>query len=122
MHRAFLIFRLGCAALLLLALANWQYAFYSLLRVCTTLAAFEVCWLAYGQKRPSWLIPFGAIVILWNPLAPIHLPRVTWSVLDVAAAILFVVSVSKVRNAPLVPMRRSDRETTKAEEELTTRG
>ena len=35
---------------------------------------------------------FGAVAVLFNPLAPIHLSRGTWQVLDPAAAIAFLVT------------------------------
>lgn len=109
MSRAFLIFRLLTAALLLLALWNWPYGYYSVLRVCASIAAIEVFWVALEQGRRAWLLPFAAIFILWNPVAQIHLPRGAWQVLDVAAAMLFVLSVPLVRVLPLVPRRGTTR-------------
>ena len=67
--------------------------------MCTTVAALEALWVARQRRAAHWLIVFGAIVVLWNPLFEVHLPRLTWHVLDFVAAILFLISVPTLRTA-----------------------
>ena len=55
-----------------------------------------VCgWLAYEQWKhddaiSGWVVVFGTIALLYNPLLPVHLPREVWSVLNLVTAILIV--------------------------------
>lgn len=83
---------LAPAALLLLAIAPWPYGFYNLLRlaICTVSA-----WLAYEQWKhddavSGWVVALGGTALLYNPLIPIHLTREIWTVLNVAAAGVFL--------------------------------
>lgn len=97
MTRAFLAFRIAVAALLVVALGDWPYAYFTVLRVLTTVAAIEVCVVARSQAKYSWLLPFAAISILWNPLFPVRFGRDAWILLDLLAAVLFAASVTQVR-------------------------
>ena len=45
--------------MLMLALRDQSYEFYSLLRVLTTIAAFEVFYLAWTERKGHWAIPQG---------------------------------------------------------------
>jgi hypothetical protein len=77
-----------CAAVLLLfALGQWPYGYYTFLRVAVTAAA------AYNAFRCDseslWLWLFLGIALLFNPLFPVHMRRADWAVFDVAAAVAF---------------------------------
>ena len=78
------------AAFLLGALGAWPYGYYKLLRVVVCLAAAYVAYLGYDSRRfwATWL--FGLIVILFNPIIPVHLTREIWQPIDVGSAILFI--------------------------------
>lgn len=78
--------------LLLAALFPWPYGYYNLLR----LAVFAVStWIAYEQWRhddaiSGWVVAFGGISLLYNPLIPIHLTREIWAALNIGTAALFL--------------------------------
>lgn len=52
-------------------------------------------WIAYEQWRhddavSGWVVAFGGIAFLYNPLMPIHLTREIWSAINVATAAVFL--------------------------------
>ena len=83
---------------LLLAIGGkFPYGFYTLLRliVCGTTA--YLAWLAYENKKQAWVWSFGFLAVLFNPLIPIFLDRVTWVVIDLFVAIFLIISVFAFR-------------------------
>ena len=91
---------LAPAVLLVGAILPWPYGYYELLRlaVCAVSA-----WIAYEQWRhddavSGWVVVFGGIAMLYNPLMPIHLTREIWSVLNLASASVFVVHLRALRS------------------------
>ena len=90
---AFIIARIAAAIMLFLALARLPYGYYTLLRfvVCGT-TAYGAYFAPTEQKKPAWAWTFGIIAVLFNPFLPIHLIRGTWAFIDVAVALLLVVS------------------------------
>jgi hypothetical protein len=58
--------------------------YYTLLRwVCCGVFAYSAV-SAVKMKRAGWAWPFGALAVLFNPVAPIYLNRDTWHIIDVA--------------------------------------
>jgi hypothetical protein len=81
---------LGISLLMLLfaALGDFPYDFFVLLRV----VIFVTCGLAFisiwkSKRTSSWLWVLLLIAVLYNPLLPIHLHRITWIWLNVTALI-----------------------------------
>lgn len=107
MNRIFLLFRAATVLLLVAGIWDWSYSYYSLLRVATTFAAIEVCWVAVSLRKEAWLLPFAAVVVLWNPLAPVHLPKQTWRILDATAAVLLACSIKAVARTPMFGTTKS---------------
>lgn len=93
----FSLARLLAAGLLVLALARWPYGYYQLLRwaVCGV-GAWGVIE-ALAAERRGWATVFGALAVLFNPIAPIRFDRDTWRVLDVATAGVLALSIGWVR-------------------------
>ena len=89
-ERPHLIPCIVAAVALLAALGDWPYGYYQLLRFIVCGVSAYVAVIAYGWKRQwaTWL--FGAMAVLFNPLAPIHLSRDLWQPIDFACALLFV--------------------------------
>lgn len=79
--------------MLFAALGQWPYGYYQLLRWVTCAAAVFVAYTAYNWQKlwAVWL--FGFIVLLFNPLIPIHLSRELWQPINVICALLFGASV-----------------------------
>lgn len=93
---------LAAAMLLVLALADLPYGYYTFLRlfVCATaiLGAFK----ATSIKAEGWVALLGGIAILFNPVFPVYLERHIWIILDLLVAGVLVVSVFRlsIRNEP----------------------
>lgn len=83
--------------MLLLAIADLPYGYYTLLRIIVTIVAGITAFIASEQENQIWMIMFGAIVILFNPIIPIYLDKDTWVVIDIIVAILFGVSTLTVK-------------------------
>jgi len=94
----FIIARIAAAIMLFLALARLPYGYYTLLRfvVCGT-TAYGAYFASTEEKKPAWAWTFGIIAVLFNPFIPIHLSRDIWAVIDVAVALLLVVSLRFLR-------------------------
>lgn len=94
--RPHLIPALIAALMLFGALGRWPYGYYQLLRLVTCGAAIFVAFMAYNWKKlwATWL--FGFIAVLFNPLVKIHFHKDTWQVIDIIAAVLFIVSLFAV--------------------------
>ncbi len=85
--------------MLLLAIPSgiWPYGYYILLRWVVTGAALFVLWVAYNLEKKAWIWIMGAVALLFNPIAPIHLDKETWVIIDFIVAGLFLVSVFKLK-------------------------
>jgi uncharacterized membrane protein YccC len=97
----FIVARIAAAIMLFLALARLPYGYYTLLRfvVCGTTAYGAYFASTDEQKKPAWAWTFGIIAILFNPFIPIHLSRDIWAVIDVAIALVLVVSLLFLRES-----------------------
>lgn len=86
------------AIMLLLAIPSglWPYGYYIFLRWAVTGSALFVLWTAHSLKKNIWVYIMGAITLLFNPIAPIHLSKSTWAVIDSITAIIFILSIAVV--------------------------
>jgi hypothetical protein len=86
-------------AMILLAIPSgiWPYGYYIFLRWVVTGVTLFVLWAAYELEKKTWLWIMGVIAILFNPIAPIYLDKRTWVVIDFIAAIIFIVSIFKIK-------------------------
>ena len=75
----------------------WPYGYYILLRWLVAGAAIFILWTAYNLEKQEWLWLMGGITILFNPIIPIHLDKGMWVVIDFIVAILFLVSIFKLK-------------------------
>jgi len=85
--------------MLLLAIPTglWGYGYYVLLRWVVTGTALFILWTAYEFKKTTWLWIMGIIALLFNPIAPIYLDKDTWVVIDFIVAVIFLISIFKLR-------------------------
>ena len=80
------------AIMLIAALASWPYGYYTFLRLVVCACAALIAFKEYqyeGSQGSMWMIGFGGIALLFNPLIPVHLTRDIWAVIDVAVALVF---------------------------------
>lgn len=79
-----------CTGFLLLALVNLPIGYYTLLRIVVTIGAGAVVITEFENGINFWVIVFGLIAILFNPLIPVYLgDKEAWMPIDLIAAILF---------------------------------
>ena len=80
------------AALFLIgALGSWPYSYYQLLRWVVCGVGAYSAYTAYESGRTGWTVVFGIIAVLFNPIVSFYMQRETWQVLDLAAAVPFIV-------------------------------
>lgn len=87
-----------CAAMLFVGAAPLPYGYYTLLRfiACGVFAFAAVTSLERKRKKLTWV--YGLLALLFNPIIKVHLPKETWAFVDVAAAILLLVTAKAVRS------------------------
>jgi hypothetical protein len=85
------ILTLICAAFLLIALFYLPIGYYTFLRIIVTIGAIVIIVKELENGFNFWVISFGIIAILFNPLIPIYLNKEAWILLDVIAAVLFII-------------------------------
>ena len=77
---------IGAAVMLVIALADLPYGYYTLLRIVVCGVALYGAYIASTSKATEWVIPLGIIALVFNPLIPIYLSREIWAVVDVLTA------------------------------------
>lgn len=88
-----------CAALLLLALLNLPIGYYTFLRIVITIGALVVVVTELKFGVNFWVITFGLIAVIFNPIIPIYLyDKALWAPIDVIAAILFGLKAFNINN------------------------
>ena len=95
--QAITIIRIIAIVMLFGALAKNPYSYYQILRwVICGLTGYSA-YLAYETKNNAWMWIFGIIAVLFNPIAPIHFDRKTWSVIDMLVAAIIFISIFKMK-------------------------
>jgi hypothetical protein len=90
-----------CAATWFILFNAWveiqPYAYYQILRWLTCSTAIMIAVFAYrwGNRWVPWV--FGAMAILFNPIAPIHFERERWEGIDFLASIVFAIAAFKLK-------------------------
>jgi len=80
-----------CSCLLLLGLTNLPIGFYTFLRIVVTIGSVVIVVTEYENGIGFWVVCFGLIAILFNPIIPIHLnEKDIWMPIDIVVAILFL--------------------------------
>jgi hypothetical protein len=77
------------------------YSYYTMLRWLACSAAVVLIWRGNVQGV-KWAWAFVPLVILFNPIAPIHFSRDAWQILDIATAVAMVLAVIIMEKAILL--------------------
>ncbi|MDP2947935.1 MAG: hypothetical protein Q8P22_00140 [Chloroflexota bacterium] len=86
------LFAMGAFAMLLGALGDREYSYYTLLRWIVFFAAVLVGILGF-RWRHVWAVGvFAFVAILFNPVAPVKLSESLWFFIDIGAAVLFLLA------------------------------
>jgi hypothetical protein len=87
-----------CGILLLLAIPSWwPYGFYTLLRWIISAVSVYVAYGFYKSKLAGWILVFGCIAFIFNPLFPIYLSKSSWVGIDFISSILFFISAYSIK-------------------------
>ena len=80
-----------CAGLLLLGMISLPMGYYTFLRITVTCGSIYIILTEKNNGINFWIITFGLMAILFNPIFPIHLyDKSVWMVIDFICAILFI--------------------------------
>lgn len=98
--QAITIVKIIAILMLFWALADNPYGYYQILRwVICGLTGYSA-YLAYENDKNVWTWIFGITAVLFNPIAPIHLSRETWSVINLITAAIIFISIFKMKVIP----------------------
>lgn len=87
-----------CATFLLLGLAELPIGFYTILRIIITIGAISVIISEYESGLNSWIIVFGFVAIIFNPLIPVYLNNKNiWIPIDIITSILFIIKIITIK-------------------------
>ncbi|HTS10116.1 MAG TPA: DUF6804 family protein [Candidatus Eisenbacteria bacterium] len=92
------------AALLMVALPKSGAAYQVVLEFVVCVAGIIVSWEAGRARKYMWMVAFGLIAILFNPIAPVALSRNTFIWIDLATVLMFLTSLAVVRARPRLSM------------------
>ena len=87
------------AILLVAAIAQLPYGYYTFVRIVTCGCAALLAVVGF-RERPSsqaWSIVHSLIAVLFNPILPIHLNRSAWFFLDLGTAGVFIAHLIFIR-------------------------
>jgi len=84
--------------MLLLAIPDLPYGYYTLLRWVVTTSAIFLVYISHQLEKKFWLFLMAIIALLFNPIAPIHLDKETWAIIDLVVAIIFLASIFKIKS------------------------
>jgi len=91
---------IASGVLLLLAIpSGWPYDFYILLRWIIFITSLIV---ANGFRKSAldgWMMVFGGVAFLFNPIIPVHLSKSSWVLIDFVSAILFFLSAQAIKGS-----------------------
>lgn len=87
---------------LLLAIpSGWPYDFYILLRWIIFITSLIVAIGFHKSGLNGWMMVFGGVVFLFNPIIPIHLAKSSWVLIDFVSAILFFIASSSTKKGKI---------------------
>lgn len=75
----------------------WPYGYYILLRWVVSISAVIIANGFYKSGLKGWMLVFGAVAFLFNPIVPIYLSKETWVLIDFVSAILFFISAYSIK-------------------------
>lgn len=89
-----IIAKLIAAVMLFAAFGRHAYDYFTLLRWIACGVCAYTAFQAVQTKKFGWLFVFVIAAIVLNPIAPLHLKRETWGIVDAAAAVLLLLSIA----------------------------
>ena len=96
-NKTITIVKIIAIIMLVWALVDNPYVYYQILRWVITGVTGYSAYLAYKHEKITWTWIFGIIAILYNPIAPIHLDKEIWSIIDIIVAAIILTSIFKMK-------------------------
>jgi len=84
--------------LILAIIPTWPYDYYILLRWVIFISSIIAAYSFYTSKLTAWVLIFGSIAFLFNPIVPVYLSRPTWTPIDFVGAILFFIAAYSTKS------------------------
>ena len=79
---------------LLFAILPLPYGYYTLLRILITVFSLFIMYLELNEEdhedKNKWLLLFGFLVLIYNPIVPIHLSKLVWIIINLGSFAIFV--------------------------------
>ena len=79
---------IAAAILCIIAVFPLPYGYYTFLRISVSIIGCIAAFDLVNKGNPLWVI-FAGVVVLFNPIIPIHLSRDIWFFIDLVVAGLF---------------------------------
>jgi hypothetical protein len=89
-RRINLLFLPAIGLLLLAAFGSWPYNFYILTRIVVCLTSVWLAVQLHSKRRFFWEALVIGVALIFNPVAPFHLDKETWRILNILGAIVLV--------------------------------
>ena len=83
--------------LLLPIMQKWPFGYHTLLRLVVFIASIYLAFLAMQAGQFVWMILFTILVILYNPIIPIHFKKEVWQIIEIFGAAVFGISLFSLR-------------------------
>ena len=77
---------IAVAVACLLAMGDWPYGYYQLLRLFLTGYAAWLAWLTFKTDRTTWGWAFAILAVLYNPIFKFSLGRDLWELVNLVSA------------------------------------
>jgi len=81
------------AIILIIGAFKMPYGYYKFVRISTFIIAGVFLYLSYTKKNELWMVLFGILLILFNPVFPVSFDKSTWAVIDLLSAVMILISV-----------------------------
>ena len=86
------LFALVATVMLVIALADLPYGYYTALRIIVCGVAAYGVQVARRANTEGWMVALGLIAIVFNPIIPIYLDRGVWAIVDLIGAVVLLTS------------------------------
>ncbi len=88
-----------CSGLLFIGLIDLVPEYYTFMRFVVTIGSVAVVYTELENGLNFWVITFGIIGILFNPLEPIYFNvKSDWILIDIFGGILFIIKAITLKN------------------------
>jgi len=98
----FAMFRIVAVVMLLLALVPVpppHDGYHQFLRLVVSFVAGFGCVVAYNAQRNGWVVAFGLIALLFNPVFPVEFNQTDWQLFYIATAFTMGLSIVELKVA-----------------------